>query len=411
MNSLQIFLISFLLYIFLQILQLLHQFYAPEWVYFLSILFSSLQNCITIFVCLFFITKVSLQFSALKWDKVKFSAVVSLLILFIFEVSIQLCWHSPNRIPKFLISDFRSAYDQCQRNIIQFDPNISKYDHRYFYSLIPNTSSVFSNYEFNTNIISNGNGFRNISSLSNSPRIICLGDSYTFGWGVSDNQSYPARLAKLTSINVANVSMPSFGTAREILALEVMSLDSLDVLIVQYCRNDSIENNEYLGKGGKLDISDSSKYNQACASLTRSRCYFPGRNIGIISGRFFRTLFEKFRNSIYSDTPKSIMNVGSQEKEVENVFSIIKRAPVDFKKVKVIITWLGPKNEFSDELTHVFQREVKNPNQSSFFKAGIRFVDLSKQLTEMDYFILDPHLNIGGQEKVAEALRDCLRNF
>ena len=40
-------------------------------------------------------------------------------------------------------------------------------------------------------------------------RVLCIGDSVTFGWGVSDDQSYPAHLGRLLQTEVLNAGMPA----------------------------------------------------------------------------------------------------------------------------------------------------------------------------------------------------------
>jgi len=41
------------------------------------------------------------------------------------------------------------------------------------------------------------------------PRILCIGDSVTFGWGVAWEDSYPARLSKLLDVDVVNAGVPA----------------------------------------------------------------------------------------------------------------------------------------------------------------------------------------------------------
>ena len=40
-------------------------------------------------------------------------------------------------------------------------------------------------------------------------RILCLGDSVTFGWGVKEDETYPARLAQELNVNVINAGVPA----------------------------------------------------------------------------------------------------------------------------------------------------------------------------------------------------------
>jgi len=40
-------------------------------------------------------------------------------------------------------------------------------------------------------------------------RIVCVGDSITFGWGVSDDETYPAQLQRVLGVEVLNAGMPA----------------------------------------------------------------------------------------------------------------------------------------------------------------------------------------------------------
>ena len=71
------------------------------------------------------------------------------------------------------------------------------------YSLKPNSSGVLSGAEFHIN----SQGFRNpeFQMKKEKTRIVCVGDSLTFGWGATDEQTYPFLLGKqLSEIEVIN---------------------------------------------------------------------------------------------------------------------------------------------------------------------------------------------------------------
>ena len=51
-----------------------------------------------------------------------------------------------------------------------------------------------------------GNGYKNPKQ---GTRIVCVGDSITFGWGVTENDSYPEQLAHILGLEVLNAGMPA----------------------------------------------------------------------------------------------------------------------------------------------------------------------------------------------------------
>jgi lysophospholipase L1-like esterase len=62
--------------------------------------------------------------------------------------------------------------------------------------------------EFNVN--TDANGFRQTNPFpSKVPKILCVGDSVTFGWGVSEEESYPYLLANIFNTSVLNAGVPA----------------------------------------------------------------------------------------------------------------------------------------------------------------------------------------------------------
>jgi hypothetical protein len=60
-------------------------------------------------------------------------------------------------------------------------------------------------------VSTNSQGYRGPELVEPAPhpRIVCVGDSVTFGWGVSAEESYPARLAALLGVDVINAGVPA----------------------------------------------------------------------------------------------------------------------------------------------------------------------------------------------------------
>ena len=60
-------------------------------------------------------------------------------------------------------------------------------------------------------VSTNAQGFRGpeLQETKSSTRILCLGDSVTFGWGVAQEESYPALLAQSLSLEVINAGVPA----------------------------------------------------------------------------------------------------------------------------------------------------------------------------------------------------------
>ncbi|MAA79608.1 MAG: hypothetical protein CL916_10145 [Deltaproteobacteria bacterium] len=85
-------------------------------------------------------------------------------------------------------------------------------------------------------VSTNSQGFRGpeISKTKTGLRILCLGDSVTFGWGVEQEESYPSLIAKSLSLDVINAGIPAMKPRH--IALWSSDLRSLKPDIILFAR-------------------------------------------------------------------------------------------------------------------------------------------------------------------------------
>lgn len=113
------------------------------------------------------------------------------------------------------------------------------------YEFIPNTKCTFQG----TEVVINSQGLRDnehtVQKLSDTLRIIALGDSYTFGWGVELNESYPKLLESYLNkksgqkYEVINFGMPSHNTMQEARLLEIKAINyNPDIVLIGYTSGD-----------------------------------------------------------------------------------------------------------------------------------------------------------------------------
>jgi len=96
-------------------------------------------------------------------------------------------------------------------------------------------------------------GFRDYEYTKDKPgntvRIICFGDSFTFGGGIKFDDSYPKRLERSLNVKyspltgkkyeVLNISWPGYSSFQEINKLDLIKDFKPDLLILGYCLNDT----------------------------------------------------------------------------------------------------------------------------------------------------------------------------
>ena len=113
------------------------------------------------------------------------------------------------------------------------------------YELIPNSTYQFKNVKVQTN----DQGFKDKNyppqKDNNTKRIIGIGDSGMFGWGVSESDCYISQLEnqlnQSDSFNyeIINTSVPGYNTVMEVAVLEnKIDLNQVDLVIIDFISND-----------------------------------------------------------------------------------------------------------------------------------------------------------------------------
>jgi len=126
-------------------------------------------------------------------------------------------------------------------------------ERRRIYELIPNTKVVLQNWlggGLHTPLELNAEGFRDRDYAKPKPpgvrRIVGVGDSYMFGWGVATGKDYLAVLEERLAAEVPgvrwevlNMAVPGYNTAMEVETLKARGLAyEPDVVVVGFCWND-----------------------------------------------------------------------------------------------------------------------------------------------------------------------------
>src|SRR3990172_1529973 len=98
----------------------------------------------------------------------------------------------------------------------------------------PRLALRYNQKEFSHDIISNSMGFRNRREFVNDNLCLFIGDSFTFGSGVDEEEHYSSIFSRLVNwdaptMNVCNAGVPGYSTVNEYLALQEMIRKGLKI--------------------------------------------------------------------------------------------------------------------------------------------------------------------------------------
>jgi hypothetical protein len=131
----------------------------------------------------------------------------------------------------------------------RISPGLTRPDRQLGWSLTPSWQGTHQHHDFQARYSTNAHGFRGADARQHDRRarmIAILGDSFTFGTGVNDDEPFPARLDRESPSRrrVYNFAVPGYSTDQEILLFErtVAPLRPQTVIVAVYLGNDLFDN-------------------------------------------------------------------------------------------------------------------------------------------------------------------------
>lgn len=324
------------------------------------------------------------------------------------EIMFTYWLNHPDKIPAELKWSYKYYYEVYNFHLMQYEKKIISLDKELLYTLKPGILTDFHNVEFDTKVKTNKIGVRDDENSLKSPEIICLGDSFTLGWGVEKDQSFPEIIEKETGKKVLNAGIPSYGTARELMLFNRLDTSGLKYLIIQYCSNDEQENDSYIDHGYKLELTPFSEYESAMSSYEYSRKYFPAKNFLLITQLWLKQAINKIY-PFFTLNGQQYTGVFNSQQHAMSFWKIFERFSKKFPGIKIIVTDLEPyvyhDNGFIAELNDMLHESQKRGEMKN-----VVFINSINELTPRDYFILDHHINVSGHQKVASKLLKEIEN-
>lgn len=310
-------------------------------------------------------------------------------LLIVIEGLLLVGLKNPSAIPAFMLGPFRDYYQFSDRKIVQVT-DCGRYDSGLYYTLRPG-QCVFANREFETQLNINSAGLRDDENSLFYPKTIILGDSYTMGWGVDQQLSFPAILEDLTQIKTLNAGVSSYGTVREMQLLKRLSTDSLKFLIVQYHANDYEENQKFLNLN-YLPIRSPKSYDSLRSAINNRQTYYPFKHIiGLTKVIAFKAIRKRPPVIDESNAAQSFLKVMKQLAIKPDVQVIVFKVD-DYDRLD---------NRFANAVDSLIMTEA-------FSDLNVRTVRLKDVLKETDYFVLDDHINHQGHLKIAHTIEPLI---
>ncbi len=304
----------------------------------------------------------------------------------------------PTKVP--FLRFFQNLYSLFNTSF-QYQPKISEYNPTLGYLFRKNITSSFSQWEFSTKKVStNFLGLRDDSLSGTHPDIIVLGDSFSAGWGVEQDEMFGNLLEKKLNREVLNAGISSFGTVRESLLLKQLPKDSCRLVIIQYCANDLEENKAW---GDSIEAFRPSinvqKYSDNRIRNRAREIYVPFKFLFFASLKMMQYIFlppEK-HDVVYS-------NKSNNPSEHTGYFLKALRYLKSIYKGKILITSLSNSVRFDTQFIQDTEQRAEKEDWENLY-----FLNVSPPFKRVDNYIIDGHNTPSGHRKIAGQLSDFIK--
>jgi hypothetical protein len=265
------------------------------------------------------------------------------------------------------------------------------------YTLAPGLCR-FRNAEFNTVLDIDRDGFRTSpgSAVDGAAKVAVIGDSFAMGWGVGQDETFASLIGRDRRYKVRNLAMSSYGTARELLALQRFAPDA-EIVILQYTTNDLRENVEFL-KGPAAFVANAPARAVEYAELLETYRNRPQsrRLVQDVANTLVGHLAWSWRllrlppRRTSSPTPQRVM-----EGEASAFAAVLSAFRSLLEGKTVIVLDCLPRMERQN-----FAPTFRKALAAAGFPA-IAVVDLAGVLRPRDHYHLDDHLRASGHAAIA----------
>jgi len=284
------------------------------------------------------------------------------------------------------------------------------YDSILGWKLLPDGSVNCVTSEYNVNYKTNSKGLRDKEYDYDKPRgkfrIVCLGDSVTFGWGISAGDRFTEILeSKFRNVEVINIGVPAYGLDQMLLFLKREGVRYNPDLVVVYLIPDDLRRVFYSGAPKPLfGLSGDNKLALLNVPLRRGTAVFSNSMINRIKYNFMKKSYIFYYLYIVKDKIdmmasgiKISVNKDDRQRLIEAIFKDMKMTSLSVN-AKLLIAGSMP-------------QEIRK----FFIKNDISFMDdpLSRYKRGGDkiYYPKDRHPNAHGQRLIAEGIYDfCVKN-
>jgi hypothetical protein len=288
--------------------------------------------------------------------------------------------------------------------MVQLLPECARWDPDLGYTLRPGRCT-FANTEYRTTLLVNRLGVRDSEEALAAPEVVVLGDSFALGWGVSGEETFAARLGKMTGLKVLNTAVASYGTVRELRLLAKVDRSRLTTIVWQFCNNDYVENAAYAKNGNRLATLPEAEYDGWVRLHAQSRRYLPGRYLlGALSARY-RALTRTPAAEPSSPDPD---DPAVRRNQIALFLNALETSPVPLSPYRIVLFELNGRNAHTEWFLRMLREEIARGSHPDWVRQLV-LVDVAARLAPSDFYVLDDHLTPAGQKKVAEILLPYVR--
>ena len=320
-------------------------------------------------------------------------------ILILLEAGMYFLTHNP-KVLRLFPRKFRNSitylYIQGDRKIMHFQRGCGVYSPNLGYTLAPGAFR-FREIEFDNEYRINSLGIRDAEESLVAPEIVFLGDSFSLGWGVDQEETFIKLLETKTDLRTLNTAVPSYGTVREMLMLKNVDRSALKCLILQYCGDDYDENRLFYQNGNRPQILRAETFERMTELHGKPKDYYPGKYLGL-----------KIKKKYQEWRPQPKKSVGARPPlgEVDLFLHVLKQNTDQIADLPLIVFEMNGVNQ-TNEFTLELRKKITEPDQPQFIRNMI-VLDMTEYLTDGHFFVMDGHLNPAGQMAVADVLHRAL---